>query len=83
MLVHVRVLKDFFEQKNRKVRRDGKNEVELDDVLSSDLGFPATPLELPEEYQARINTEIVHLSYSRARRLTTQQKNWQIGRAHV
>ena len=65
MLVHVCVLKDFFEGPRTS-----------DNVLSSDFGFSTAPLGLPEEYETRINKELVHLTYSRAKRLTIEQKRW-------
>jgi hypothetical protein len=65
MLVHVRVLKGFFEQPSRRV--DRKTQQEQDDVLSSDFGFnkAAITVGLPQETQTRINKELVHLTYSR------------------
>jgi hypothetical protein len=74
MLVHVQVLKDFFERSIRKF--NPKTQQEHDDVLSSDFGFPAAPVGLPEEIQTRINKELVHLSYSRSKRVTIEEKNW-------
>src|SRR5215468_6524119 len=76
MLVHVRVLKDFFEQASRRV--DRKTQQEMDDVLSSDFGFKkaATIVELPQETQRRINKELVHLTYSRQKRETFDEKKW-------
>ena len=73
MLVHVRVLTDFFGRATRPTR----NGEELDDVLSCDFKFPATPLGLPEDYQTRINKELVHLTYTRATRVTNEEKNWE------
>jgi len=76
MLVHVRVLKDFFEQPSRRV--DRKTQQEMDDVLSSDFGFKkaAMIVELPQETQRRINKELVHLTYSRQKRVTFDEKKW-------
>ena len=74
MLVHVRVLKDFFERSTRKF--NPKTQQEQDDVLSSDFGFRAAPVGLPEEIQTRINKELVQLSYSRSKRVTIEEKNW-------
>src|SRR5262249_60049057 len=76
MLVHVRVLKDFFEQPSRRV--DRKTPQEMDDVLSSDFGFKkaAIIVELPQETQRRINKELVHLTYSRQKRVAFDEKKW-------
>jgi hypothetical protein len=76
VLIHVRVLLDFFERRNRRKDRSG---AEYDDVLSSDFGFPPAPVALPEHYRSRINTEVAHLSYARARRLTLKDKTWETG----
>src|SRR5262245_479409 len=62
MLIHVRALQDFFEATSRRTWRG----IEHDDILSSDFGFPARPLALPTDYRSRINTELAHLSYTRA-----------------
>jgi len=70
MLIHVRVLLDFFEK--RGVRKD-----EFDDVLSLHFGFPAEPVDLRPDYRLRINKEVAHLSYARAKRLTQKGKLWE------
>ncbi|EIM65508.1 hypothetical protein [Desulfobacter postgatei] len=70
-LIHVRALLDFFQKTNR-TRSKG---VELDDVLSSDYGFPAQQVGIPSEYQERLNKDLAHLTYSRSRRLPSD-KPW-------
>ena len=59
MLVHVRVLKDFFEQPSRRV--DRKTQQEMDDVLSSDFGFKkaAIIVGIPQETQTRIWRQMI------------------------
>jgi hypothetical protein len=74
MLIHFRVLLDFFERANRRKDRSG---AEYDDVLSSDFGYPPSPVALPTNYRSGINTEITHLSYARARRLRREDKTWE------
>ena len=76
MLIHARVLLDFFERANRRKDRSG---AEYDDVLSSDFGYPPSPVALPTDYRLRINTELAHLSYARARRLRKEDKAWESG----
>jgi len=72
MLIHVRVLLDFFEAKKRG-ERDGK---ELDDILSKDFGFGPTAVGLRRNFRSRISTEVAHLSYSRAERVSEKDKAW-------
>jgi hypothetical protein len=73
MLIHVRALLDFFERRKRRKDRSG---AEYDDVLSSDFGYPPSPVALPADCGSRINKEIAHLSYARAKRLTKKDKEW-------
>ncbi len=58
LLLHTRVLLDFFEHSKR----------EHDDVLATDYDFPAKPLALNPEIQNRLNKELAHLTYSRQQR---------------
>ncbi len=74
MLIHVRVLRDFFERSTRS-RLKGE---EQDDALSTDFGFPNRSLNLPEDYSGRINKDVAHLTYSRAERVTPEQKGWDL-----
>src|SRR5262245_14490170 len=48
MLIHVRVLLEFFEAKKRG-ERDGK---ELDDILSKDFGFGPTAVGLQRNFRS-------------------------------
>ena len=73
MLIHVRVLQDFF-QKGTRRHRKGK---ELDDVLSKDFEFLPEPIPLRPDYESRIDKEVAHLTYSRARRITRAEKEWE------
>src|SRR5262245_65693188 len=70
MLIHVRVLLDFFER--RGVRKD-----EFDDVLSLHFGFATEPVDLRPDYHLRINKEVALLSYARTKRLTQKGKLWE------
>ena len=76
MLVHVRVLLDFFERDNRSTYGPPANKVENDDVLASDYGFQARLIDLNQQYRARLNKDLVHLSYSRNKRQLLDQKKW-------
>ena len=73
MLLHVRVLQDFFERGSRTQR----NHQELDDVLCSDFGFPTNDLGLSDGIRNRVNREVAYLSYGRALRVSTEDKNWE------
>src|SRR5262249_59650203 len=73
MLIHVRALQDFFEATGRRTWRG----IERDDILSSDFGFPARPLALPADYRSRTDTEAAHLSYTRARRASIKDREWE------
>ena len=70
-LIHVRALLDFFQKPVRGNMR-GK---ELDDVLSSDYGFPSQKVGIPSQYQERLNKDLAHLTYSRSQRLPAD-KPW-------
>jgi len=70
-LIHVRALLDFF-QKTARGNRGGR---ELDDVLSSDYGFPSQEVDIPSQYQERLNKDLAHLTYSRSQRLP-EDKPW-------
>lgn len=76
MLVHVRVLLDFFEHEHRSAHGSGAGRRENDDVLSLDYGFPARPIDLDGQYRARLNKDLVHLSYSRNERRLPDGKMW-------
>src|SRR5262249_47048867 len=73
MLIHGRAGQGFFEDTGRRAWRG----IERDDILSSDFGFPARPLALPVDYRSRINTEVAHLSYTRARRASIKDREWE------
>src|SRR5262245_26029491 len=51
MLIHARLLLDFFEHVSR----------EKDNVLCSDFGFPPNPVALSESDRERLNKDIAHL----------------------
>jgi hypothetical protein len=61
-LIHVRVLRDFFERTTRTVDRRG---AQNDDVLCSDLDFRPRSLQLPNDARDRLNRRLAHLSYFR------------------
>lgn len=65
MLVHARLLLDFFEHKTR----------ERDSVLCSDFGFPSSKISLAKKDRERLNKDIAHLTYARLRH-TPQTKPW-------
>ena len=67
ILVHARLLLDFFETASRF----------RDDVLCSDFGFPTTRVPLPTDDRTRLNKDIAHLAYSRLRH-TAQTKPWPV-----
>jgi hypothetical protein len=75
-LVHVRVLLDFFENSSRSIRRKGNNQLELDDVLAQDYGFPAHRISISSDDRERLNKDLAHLTYSRILR-GPQDKQWQ------
>ena len=72
-LLHVRVLLDFLEHAQRGVR----NKQELDDVLATDYGFPARPINIDAALRTRLNQDLAHLSYSRTKRLG-EAKDWHL-----
>ncbi len=76
MLVHVRVLLEFFERNTRSTRRSGAGRQENDDVLSADFGFAARPIDLNPQYRRRLNKDLAHLSYSRNERRLPDEKRW-------
>lgn len=76
MLVHVRVLLDFFERDTRSVFGPPSNRSENDDVLSTDYGFGARPVDLHPQYRTRLNKDLAHLSYSRNKRQLPGDKSW-------
>jgi len=65
MLVHARLLLDFFEHTSR----------ERDDVLCADFNFPSAPVPLSSKDRLRLNKDIAHLTYSRLRH-TPATKTW-------
>jgi hypothetical protein len=65
MLVHARLLLDFFEHASRK----------YDDVLCEDFGFKPAPVPLSDSNRRRLNKDIAHLTYSRLRH-TPETKTW-------
>src|SRR5438034_1041670 len=67
MLVHARLLLDFFEHTSR----------DHDDVLCADFGFQPTPVPLSSSDRLRLNKDIAHLTYSRLRH-TPETKPWPV-----
>jgi hypothetical protein len=65
ILVHARLLLDFFEHTRR----------EHDNVLCSDFGFQPAPVPIPKDARLRLNKDIAHLTYSRLRH-TPATKQW-------
>ncbi len=65
MLVHARLLLDFFEHSSR----------EHDDVLCADFGFQPSKVPLSNDDRLRLNKDIAHLTYSRLRHTPTT-KPW-------
>ena len=70
-LLHVRVLIDFFEKKQRSSYQ-GK---EKDDVLSVDYGFPAKKINISSQDKTRLNKKLAHLTYSRVNS-TKEDSDW-------
>ena len=67
MLIHARLLLDFFETKKR----------EHDDVLCSDFDFLTAPVPIEPDDRKRLNKDIAHLTYSRLRH-TPATKLWPV-----
>ncbi len=68
-LVHARIMLDFFEKKSRKAGED--------DVLSSDIGFPAKHVRGSKSLRMQINKRQAHLTYTRrAFMCTPEKKTW-------
>jgi hypothetical protein len=67
ILVHARLLLDFFEASSRY----------RDDVLCSDFGFATSRVPLSVADRTRLNKDIVHLTYSRLRH-TPATKPWPV-----
>jgi hypothetical protein len=65
MLVHARLLLDFFEHTSRG----------HDDVLCADFGFLPAPVPQSTGDRLRLNKDIAHLTYSRLRH-TPATKSW-------
>ena len=74
-LVHARILLDFYERPTRTIRHEGKQQIEMDDVLAVDYGFPARQVEIPPVERERLNKDLAHLTYSRADR-RPEDKGW-------
>jgi hypothetical protein len=63
-LVHVRTLLDFFEARERKVDRYGR---ELDDVIPGDFGFDWAPIPRSDDLRRAINKHLSRLRYERCK----------------
>ena len=77
-LVHVRVLRDFFEGSKRSTFTRSGQRTENDDVIARDYGFAPKPLNIAQCYRERLNKDLVHLSYSRNRRRSPDAKTWPV-----
>lgn len=71
-LIHVRALSGFFKKTRSK---HYKTKREQDDVLSSDYGFASQRIAIQDSYKDRLNKDLAHLSYSRAKR-QPNEKPW-------
>jgi hypothetical protein len=67
LLLHTRVLLDFFEHPTR----------EQDDVLATDYEFSARDIGIDGKFRGRLNKDLAHLTYSRQKRLG-DAKSWNI-----
>jgi hypothetical protein len=68
LLLHVRILLDFFEH-----AKDGR---ERDDVLAEDFSFIARGIALDPDTRRRLNKDLAHLTYESVER-PRQAKGWQ------
>lgn len=68
MLIHARLLVDFFERASSKFP---------DDVLCSHFGFAASSIPMLDADRLRLDKDIAHLTYSRLRH-TPETKPWPI-----
>lgn len=66
LLLHLRVLLDFFEDENRRTKPRVNPPEEDDDVLAKDFGFGVADIDIPKHYRERLNKDLAHLTYSRA-----------------
>ena len=65
-LIHVRVLRDFFE----------KDERHMDDVLCGDYDYDQASGLLDQEYIDRLHKDLAHLTYDRNTRPSPDEKDW-------
>lgn len=65
LLVHARVLKEFFDSKSRY----------KDNVIPSDFGFTSEDTGISQDVVGRMHKDLAHLSYSRLDR-TPDTKRW-------
>lgn len=68
LLVHARLLYEFFGDKPKKD----------DDVHYSDFGFRIVPIKLSDDHRERLNKDIAHLTYARPRHTEASQP-WPVG----
>ena len=64
---HARALYDFFETPAARRKHD--------DAVSEDFGFPARPIDCPDDDSTRLNKQLFHITYSRLRYNETR-KPW-------
>lgn len=64
---HARALYDFFETPAARRKHD--------DAVSEDFGFPARPIDRPDDDRTRLNKQLFHITYSRLRYNETR-KPW-------
>lgn len=68
LLLHARVLLDFFEHTRR----------EKDNVLATAYGYPASEIKIDDGLRNRLNKDLAHLTYSRLQRQGAET-NWDLG----
>ncbi|MGD0814194.1 MAG: hypothetical protein ABSA83_11360 [Verrucomicrobiota bacterium] len=73
MLMHSRLLLDFFEYTHRNPKRGRKKH----DVLCDDFHFPSTLVQLSLDAEERLDRDIAHLTYFRLRH-TAATKPWPV-----
>lgn len=78
LLLHIRILLEFFEKDCRTVFRKKGVRIENDTILSKDYRFNPQPIKIPKIYRERLNPDLAHLSYSRHKKISSIDKSWKI-----
>jgi len=73
MLIHVRILLDFFEHKTRRASTPSRS---FTDVLAVDFGFPVAIVGISKDCCNRLDKDLAHLTYESLNR-PAQEKEWQ------